>query len=80
MTERHIDHLERLSNGCRIEVHAKILRDGSLQLIIDAYKLDGATIVEGYAPAVHHLDMEAAMDLAIEIARRIGNGETPPTA
>lgn len=78
MTERHIDHHERLSNGCRFEVHAKILRDGSLQLVIDAYKPDGAPIVEGYAPAVHHLDMEAAMDLAIEIARRIGNGEKPP--
>lgn len=78
MTERHIDHLERLSNGCKIEVHAKILRDGSLQLVIDAYKPDGKPIVEGYKPQVHHQDMEAAMESAIEIARDIGKGEKPP--
>jgi len=77
MTERHVDYVETLSNGCKIEVKAQILKDGSLQLLVAAYTPDGKPIVEGYRPEIHNLDMEGAMDLAIDVAKRIGNGEKP---
>lgn len=75
MTERHVDHRETLSNDCRIEVKAQILKDGSLLLLVNVYAPNGKVIVEDYAPELHNLDMEAAMDLAISIARSIGNGQ-----
>lgn len=75
MTERHVDHRETLSNGCRIEVKAQILKDGSLLLLVNVNAPNGKKIVEDYAPELHNLDMEAAMDLAIGIARSIGNGQ-----
>lgn len=77
MTERHLDHVETLSNGCKIEVKAKILRDGSLQMFVGVYKPDGTPIVENNDPAPDHLDMEDAFDWGIDLARSVGNGQTP---
>ncbi|RON57707.1 hypothetical protein [Pseudomonas frederiksbergensis] len=76
MTERHITHTETLSNGCKIEVRAKILRDGSLDMFIGVYRPDGTGILENKDPSPHLLDMEAAMEWGIEIARKAGNAQT----
>ncbi|BBN55961.1 hypothetical protein TRE132_40860 [Pseudomonas chlororaphis subsp. aurantiaca] len=46
MTERHLNHSETLSNGCKIKVRSEILRDGSLKMFIGIYKPDGSVIVE----------------------------------
>ncbi|MGE8185827.1 hypothetical protein [Pseudomonas sp. NPDC086278] len=73
MTERHIEHKETLSNGCTIEVKAEILRDGSLKMFIGVYKPDGSVIEEDHNPSPHLLDMEDAMQWAIEKGKTIGN-------
>lgn len=73
MTERHLIHSETLSNGRKIEVRAKILRDGSLQMFIGVYQPDGTVIHEDNDPKPHLLDMEDALDWGIGIARGIGN-------
>ncbi|WP_454863605.1 hypothetical protein [Pseudomonas hormoni] len=75
MTERHLRHTETLSNGCNIEVKAEILRDGSLGMFIGVYRPDGSAIEENDHPALHFLDMEAAMEWGIEKAKDIGNGQ-----
>lgn len=72
MTERHLSHLETLANGCRIEVRAKILRDGSLQMFIGVYRPDGTAIVEDHDPAPDGLDMEDAFEWGIDMAKSIG--------
>jgi hypothetical protein len=73
MTERHEEHKETLSNGCKIKVTAEILRDGSLKMFIGVYRPDDSVIEENEHPSPHRLDMEAAMDWAIDIAKGIGN-------
>ncbi|APC19160.1 hypothetical protein BLL42_01695 [Pseudomonas frederiksbergensis] len=73
MTERHLIHSETLSNGRKIEVRAKILRDGSLQMFIGVYQPDGTVLLEDNDPKPHLLDMEDALDWGIEIARGAGN-------
>ncbi|MGE8067762.1 hypothetical protein [Pseudomonas sp. NPDC089569] len=75
MTERHLVHKETLSNGCSIEVKAEILRDGSLGMFIGVYRPDGTVIDENHDPHPHMLDMEAAMDWGIDIAKGIGNSQ-----
>lgn len=75
MTERHMDHKETLSNGCKIEVKAEILRDGSLKMFIGVYWPDGSVISEDHDPKPHLLDMEAALDWGIDIAKGIGNSQ-----
>ncbi|MDB5981638.1 MAG: hypothetical protein JWQ69_2653 [Pseudomonas sp.] len=75
MTEHHLTHSETLSNGCKIEVRAKILRDGSLQMFIGAYRPDGTALLEDNNPSPHFLDMEAALDWGIDIARGVANGQ-----
>ncbi|MGF6108957.1 hypothetical protein HKK52_07680 [Pseudomonas sp. ADAK2] len=75
MTERHMVHTETLSNGCKIEVKAKILRDGSLEMFIGVYGPDGKVIDEDHDPKPHLLDMEDALEWAIEKARTIGNSQ-----
>jgi hypothetical protein len=75
MTERHMIHSETLSNGCGIEVKSKILRDGSLEMFIGVYRPDGSVIVEDNHPSPHLLDMEDALDWAIEKAKTIGNSQ-----
>lgn len=77
MTERHLNHVETLSNGCKIEVKAKILRDGSLQMFVGVYRPDGTVIVENNNPAPNQLDMEAALEWGIVTARSVGNGHKP---
>jgi hypothetical protein len=77
MTERHLNHVETLSNGCKIEVKAKILRDGSLQMFVGVYRPDGSVIVENNNPAPNQLDMEAALEWGIVTARSAGNGYKP---
>ncbi|WP_166362502.1 hypothetical protein [Pseudomonas akapageensis] len=77
MTERHLDHVETLSNGCTIQVKAKILRDGSLQMFVGVYNPDGTPVAENDHPAPDHLDMEGAFDWGIDMARSIGNRHTP---
>ncbi|MHC8394347.1 hypothetical protein ACYZT8_11900 [Pseudomonas sp. LB3P93] len=73
MTERHEEHKETLSNGCKIEVRAEILRDGSLKMFIGVYRPDGSVIEEDEHPSPHLKDMEDAMEWAIEKAKDIGN-------
>ncbi|OYQ27583.1 hypothetical protein B7L09_03700 [Pseudomonas mandelii] len=73
MTERHEEHKETLSNGCKIEVKAEILKDGSLKMFIGVYRPDGSVIEEDHHPSPHLLDMEAALEWAIEKAKDIGN-------
>jgi hypothetical protein len=75
MTERHLNHSETLSNGCKIEVKARILRDGSLQMFIGVYRPDGTVIVEDNHPAPNQLDMEAALEWGIVVARNKGNSQ-----
>ena len=75
MTERHLDHKEPLSNGCSIRVKAEILKDGSLGMFIGVYRPDGTVIHEDHDPKPHMLDMEAAMDWGIDIAKGIGNSQ-----
>jgi hypothetical protein len=75
MTERHLFHTETLSNGCSIKVKAEILRDGSLGMFIGVYWPDGTPIDENHDPRPHMLDMEAAMDWGIDIAKGIGNSQ-----
>ncbi|WP_085717961.1 hypothetical protein [Pseudomonas sp. B28(2017)] len=75
MTERHEIHKETLSNGCRIEVKAEILKDGSLGMFIGVYWPDGTVINENHDPRPHMMDMEAAMDWGIDIAKGIGNSQ-----
>lgn len=75
MTERHLIHTETLSNGCKIEVRAKILRDGSLEMFIGVYRPDGTVILEDSDPSPHLLDMEAALDWGIDIARGVGSAQ-----
>jgi hypothetical protein len=75
MTERHLVHKETLSNGCRIEVKAEILRDGSLGMLIGVYRPDGTVIHENHDPHPHMLDMEAAVDWGVDIAKGIGNSQ-----
>ena len=75
MTERHMVHTETLSNDCSIKVKAEILRDGSLGMFIGVYRPDGSVIEENDHPALHFLDMEAAMEWGIEKAKDIGNGQ-----
>ncbi|MVV52278.1 hypothetical protein EJA72_29190 [Pseudomonas sp. PB120] len=75
MTERHEVHKETLSNGCRIEVKAEILRDGSLGMFIGVYAPDGSVISEDRHPRPHLLDMEAALDWGVDIAKGIGNSQ-----
>ncbi len=75
MTERHLDHKETLSNGCTIEVKAEILRDGSLKMLIGVYRPNGSVIFEDPDPKPHLLDMEAALDWGVDIAKGIGNGQ-----
>ena len=75
MTERHMVHSETLSNGCRIEVKAEILRDGSLKMFIGVYRPDGTAVSENHDPKPHLLDMEAALEWGIDIARGIGNSQ-----
>ncbi|MFJ7793763.1 hypothetical protein [Pseudomonas sp. NPDC096950] len=76
MTERHLIHTETLPNGCKIEVKARILRDGSLEMFIGVYRPDGTVILEDNDPSPHLLDMEDALDWGIEIARKAGNAQT----
>jgi porphobilinogen deaminase len=73
MTERHEEHKETLSNGCKIAVKAEILRDGSLKMFIGVYRPDGSVIEEDEHPSPHLLDLEGAMEWAIEKAKDIGN-------
>ncbi|MHC8339652.1 hypothetical protein [Pseudomonas sp. HLT2-19-2] len=75
MTERHIVHKETLSNGCKIEVKAEILKDGSLGMFIGVYRPDGTAIFEDHDPKPHLLDMEAALDWGIETAKDVGNSQ-----
>ncbi|MEJ5057076.1 MULTISPECIES: hypothetical protein [unclassified Pseudomonas] len=75
MTERHEEHKETLSNGCSIRVRAEILKDGSLKMLIGVYGPDGSVINEDHDPQPHMLDMEAAMDWGIDIAKGIGNSQ-----
>jgi hypothetical protein len=75
MTERHLDHKETLSNGCKIEVKAEILRDGSLKMFIGVYRPNGSVIFEDHDPKPHLLDMEAALDWGVDIAKGIGNSQ-----
>ncbi|VVP59918.1 hypothetical protein [Pseudomonas fluorescens] len=75
MTERHEEHKETLSNGCSIKVTAEILKDGSLKMLIGVYRPDGSVIEEDRHPSPHLLDMEAAMDWAIEKAKTVGNSQ-----
>ena len=91
MTERHEEHKETLSNGCSIKVTAEILKDGSLKMLIGVYRPDGSllftrpgegsirpdgsVIEEDHHPSPHLLDMEAAMDWAIEKAKTVGNSQ-----
>lgn len=75
MTERHMVHTETLSNSCKIEVKARILRDGSLEMFIGVYGPDGKVIDEDHAPKPHLLDMEDAFEWGIEQARGIGNSQ-----
>jgi hypothetical protein len=75
MTERHMHHKETLSNGCKIEVKAEILRDGSLKMFIGVYRPDGTVIEEDNKPSPHLLDMEDAFDWGIKSARDVGNGQ-----
>jgi hypothetical protein len=75
MTERHLEHKETLSNGCSIRVKAEILKDGSLGMFIGVYWPDGSVIDENHDPKPHMLDMEAAMDWGIDIAKGIGNSQ-----
>jgi len=74
MTERHEEHKETLSNGCSIKVTAEIQQDGSLKMLIKVYPPDGSEIAEDH-PSPHLLDMEAAMDWAIEKAKTVGNSQ-----
>ncbi|KQN50244.1 hypothetical protein ASE98_23725 [Pseudomonas sp. Leaf48] len=75
MTERHLVHRETLSNGCKIEVKAEILRDGSLGMFIGVYGPGGKVIEENHDPKPHMLDMEAALDWGVDIAKGIGNSQ-----
>jgi hypothetical protein len=75
MTERHLVHKETLSNGCKIEVKAEILRDGSLGMFIGVYRPDGTVINEDHDPRPHMLDMEGALDWGVDIAKGIGNSQ-----
>jgi hypothetical protein len=75
MTERHEEHKETLSNGCRIEVKAEILKDGSLKMFIGVYRPDGSVIEEDNHPSPHMLDMEAALEWAIDKAKKIGDSQ-----
>ena len=75
MTERHVEHKETLSNGCSIRVKAEIQKDGSLKMLIGVYGPDGSVINENLDPKPHMLDMEAAMDWGIDIAKGIGNSQ-----
>ncbi|MHC8326382.1 hypothetical protein [Pseudomonas sp. LB1P83] len=75
MTERHEEHKETLSNGCRIEVRAEIERDGSLKMFIGVYRPDGSVIEEDNRPSPHMLDMEAALEWAIDKAKKIGDSQ-----
>ncbi|MHC8387058.1 hypothetical protein ACYZTM_03165 [Pseudomonas sp. MDT2-39-1] len=75
MTERHEEYKETLSNGCRIEVKAEILKDGSLKMFIGVYRPDGSVIEEDNHPSPHLLDMEAALEWAIEKAKKIGDSQ-----
>jgi hypothetical protein len=77
MTEHHLTHSEILANGRRIEVRAKILRDGSLQMFIGVYQSDGTAMLEDHHPSPHYLDMEAALDWGIDIARSVANDSKP---
>ena len=73
MTERHEEHKETLSNGCRIDVKAEILRDGSLKMFIGVYRPDGSVIKEDNDPRPHLLDMEDSLAWSVEKAKDIGN-------
>ncbi|MGE7956007.1 hypothetical protein ACQKQA_05285 [Pseudomonas sp. NPDC089530] len=75
MTERHLNHTETLSNGCRIRVKAEILRDGSLKMSIGVYRPDGSVVAEDDDLAPDGLDMEDAFEWGIERAKNIGNGQ-----
>lgn len=75
MTERHLEHKETLSNGCSIVVKAEILRDGSLRMFIGVYRPDGVPVSEDHDPRPHLLDMEAALDWGVDVAKGIGNGQ-----
>lgn len=78
MTEHHLVHSEILLNGCKIQVKAKILRDGSLQMFIGVYRSNGTVLLEDNNPSPHFLDIEAALDWGIEIARGVANGQKTP--
>lgn len=75
MTERHLEHKETLSNGCTIEVKAEILGDGSLKMFIGVNRPDGTVVFADHDPKPHFLDMEAALDWGVDIAKGIGNGQ-----
>ncbi|MDR6913197.1 hypothetical protein J2X66_000044 [Pseudomonas sp. 3296] len=75
MTERHLNHKEKLSNGCSIKVTAEILGDGSLKMLIGVYRPDGSVIEEDHHPSPHLLDFDDAVAWAIEKAKTIGNSQ-----
>jgi hypothetical protein len=44
-------------------------------MLIGVYRPDGSVIEEDHHPSPHLLDMEAAMDWAIEKAKTVGNSQ-----
>jgi hypothetical protein len=44
-------------------------------MFIGVYRPDGSAIDENHDPRPHMLDMEAAMDWGIDIAKGIGNSQ-----
>jgi hypothetical protein len=58
-----------------IEVKAEILRDGSLGMFIGVRRPDGTVIMADHDPKPHLLDMEAAVDWGVDIAKGVGNSQ-----
>jgi len=64
-----------LLNGTYVDVRARTLDDGTIQLFVGVYTGKGEPIVEDYTDKVHDMTIEQAFDWGLDRGRSVGNGQ-----
>jgi porphobilinogen deaminase len=73
-TEEAYSHV--LENGCYIDVHARELPSGDIQLLVCVYASDGTAVYEHVSKLdAKEWSVEHALDKGLDQAERIAGGE-----
>lgn len=66
-----------LQNGTRVDVRARTLDNGTIQLFVGVYTSKGQPIVEDYTDNVQGMTVEQALDWGLDRGSSVGNGQKP---